>query len=97
MSTLATTAKETVTAVENKPKPDRTRCASVRGMARKAGQAVRQLEEAAIREEEQNAADHQRVSALANLATGGSFSAILKKSPALNDEERAFLKELGYI
>jgi hypothetical protein len=95
MSLVATIEKET--AVEKETKQNRTRRASLRGMARKVSQAARQLEETAIRAEEQAIADHKRVGELANLATGGSFSAILKKSPALGDDDRAFLKELGYI
>lgn len=97
MSTLATTAKETV--APNERNQDRSRRPSLPRMARKAGHVVRQLEEEAMRTEEQNAADHRRVNLLANRAMGGSlvFSTILKKSPALNDDEKAFLKELGYI
>jgi hypothetical protein len=82
---------------ENEPRNGRARRGKLSAAARKAVQSAKQFEEMAVREEEQNFADHERVSALANLATGGSFSAILKKSPALNDEQRAFLKELGYI
>lgn len=88
-------SKEAV--VANESKQDRTRRASLPRMARKAGQVVRQLEEEAVRKEEENIADHQKVKLLADRATGGSFSAILKKSPALSDEDRAFLKDLGYI
>jgi hypothetical protein len=56
-------------------------------------QAAATLEEA----EDQNIADHRFVLECAGLATGGSFSAILKASPALTDEQRTRLRGLGYI
>jgi hypothetical protein len=75
----------------------RARRGKLPAMARKAGQVLKQLEEMAVREEEQILADHERVNLLANRATGGSFSTILKSSPLLNSEEKSFLKDLGYV
>jgi hypothetical protein len=66
-------------------------------MTRKHLKDAMQIDEQAIREAEQTIADHKRVCELANLATGGSFSAILKKSPAFTADDRAWLKELGYF
>jgi hypothetical protein len=66
-------------------------------MARKQAIAAKNLAELASREEERNLAEHERVRELANAAMGGSFTAILKKSPSLNEDDRAFLKELRYI
>jgi hypothetical protein len=96
MSPSATVTIEKEPRVEKEANHTRRR-GKLPGMARKASQTLKQLEEMAVQEEEQNLADHERVSVLANRATGGSFSAILKNSPLLNGEEKAFLKELGYI
>jgi cell division septum initiation protein DivIVA len=66
-------------------------------IARKIKLDVAKLEETAQREEARNLADHERVRALANTATGGSFTKIMRSSPVLTDDDRAFLKELKYI
>ena len=84
-------------AVEKPVKQARTRPSDLPRMARKAGHIVKQLEEEAVRKEEETAADHQEVNRLANKAMGGSFSPILRNSPLLTDEDRALLKHLGYI
>jgi hypothetical protein len=84
-------------AVEKQIKQPRTRPSNLPRMVRKASHILRELEEEAVRKEEETAADHEEVNRLANKAMGGSFSAILKNSPLLTDENRAFLKQLGYI
>lgn len=67
------------------------------GMARKVSQDAKLLEQAAQRADAKRAAEHERVRAIGNTATGGAFTRLLKDSPVLTEDDKKFLKDLKYI
>jgi hypothetical protein len=63
----------------------------------KVGKDIAKLQDEARTAASKNEQNHERVRALANTATGGSFTKIMKSSPVLTEDDRAFLRSLNYI
>jgi len=84
---------ETGTAVAKKQGKPR----GMQGLARRIAQDAKLLEQAAQREDARRAAEHERVRALASMATGGGFFRLLRDSPVLSEEDKDFLASLKYF
>jgi hypothetical protein len=85
-------------AVGSEVKQTRTRRSRpLAGMSRKIAECAAEMAQAALREEAQNLADHERIRALCNTVFGGSFTKILKSSPVLTEDDKEFLREHKYI
>jgi hypothetical protein len=96
MSLNAADANET--AVGKEEKTERMRPGRpLRGLARRLVLDANLIQEVAIREEQANLDAHERVRTICNAVFGGSFTKILKTSPVLDDDDRSFLKEHGYL
>jgi hypothetical protein len=67
------------------------------GKLRSIAEEIHQAEELTARLVHKHIASHERVRALANSASGGAFTPLLKKSPLLSKDDREFLHSLKYI
>jgi hypothetical protein len=67
------------------------------GLARKLGELATQVVETALKEEARNGGDHTRVRALFDVVLSGAVTTLLKNSTLLTEDDRAFLRDLGYL
>ena len=72
------------------------RGSGIPAMARRASQLLNQIEQTSRSDLEQVAKDHERVRVLASTATGGGIEKLMRVSPALTEEDRQFLRDLGW-
>jgi len=67
------------------------------GLTRKLAELAGQAVETALKEEARNAEEHARVRALFNVVLSGAVTTLLKNSSLLTEDDRTFLRELGYL
>jgi hypothetical protein len=65
-------------------------------MARKLSELAAQMEEAARLEAAQEHKDDERVRAILNTITSGLAEKLVKSSPLLSDDDRAFMRQRGW-
>ena len=90
-------AKTLATANGEREPKDTRRSRHLPALTRKLSELAAQAVQAALKEEARTASDHERVRSLCQIAFNGVFSAALKNSKQLSDEDKEFLKSLNYL